>query len=199
MPASSERPRRWGPVYWHPRLYRGAMALLRGGRRPEMFARLAREIGTDSVLDLCCGDGELGRWLGANEYAGIDKNPAFVEDLRRRGRAAFLGDALAVPWPPARCAVIVDSLYHFLPEPEPLLEALKRHPCRKVIVSESVENWSMSPRPWLARLAAWAAAVDGRLYPERFTETALRALLARHGFQRIERLGCNLIGVLEKP
>jgi SAM-dependent methyltransferase len=175
------------------------MALLRRRRRPEMFALVAREIGGLSVLDLCCGDGELRRWAGEGGYAGVDKNPVFAEALRARGVAVVEGDALAADWPAADCVVIIDSLYHFLPEPDRLLEKIGRHPCRRAVVCESVENLSMSPRPLLARLAAWATRVDGRAYPGRFTEDGLRALLARHGFAKMVRLPYNLLAVLDKP
>lgn len=193
---SEKRSRRWGPVYWNASLYDAAMRLLRpDGRRP-LFEFLAKEIGALPALELCCGSAELSRWLKTRAYQGIDLNPRFVAGLRRRGLDVCQADVLSAPWPGAACLVMIDSLYHFLPDAEPLLARMKAHPARKLILAESVEH--VASRPLLSRLALWATQVEGRQFPDRYCEATMRGLLERHGFQRVERIGADVVGVLER-
>ena len=189
---------RWGPVYWHGGLYRGAMRLLRGAAHAQTYRSAARETGGLSTLELCCGEGELERSLGGADYRGIDLNPAFVASARRRGLRVEQGDVLIAPWPAADCLVIIDSLYHFLPDADAFMAKALAHPFKRFVVSESVTHVASDPRPWVAALAAWATRVDGRDVTARFDEPGLLALLRRHGFQRMRREGANVIGVLER-
>ena len=69
-------------VYWHPRLYEGAMRLLYGRHYRARYAEIARrvELGA-SVVDLCCGDcrlytQELNGLAGS--YQGLDFNAQFA-------------------------------------------------------------------------------------------------------------------------
>ena len=174
------------------------MRLLRGSRRPEMYRLLAEEIGRISTLDLCCGEAELRRWLSHDRYQGIDKNPFFAAELRRRGIPVIEEDVLAAPWPAADCLVMVDSLYHFLPEIDRLMDKAVAFPGNKVIFSESIENLTTHTSDWVSKISAWATRVDGQSYPRRFSEDTLGALFRKHGFQRTIKTGANLIGILER-
>lgn len=189
---------RWGPVYWHPLLYRAAMRSLRRRHHPAMYRLVAEEIGGLSTLDLCCGEGGLARWLGRDDYRGIDRNPGFVASLERRGIKALQGDILAVDWPEADCLVMVDSLYHFLPGIDRFLEKALAFPFKRFIISEPIVNIASDRRPWLAGLAAWATRVDGRDHPQRFTAETLGGLFRRYRFQKVRRTEFNLIGVMER-
>ncbi len=75
------------PIYWHPRLYQGAMRLLYGRHYRARYAEIARrvELGA-SVVDLCCGDcrlytQELAGLTGS--YQGLDFNAGFVRHARK--------------------------------------------------------------------------------------------------------------------
>jgi trans-aconitate methyltransferase len=187
--------RRWGPVYWTPGLYGAAMAVLRRGRRRDLFKLIQGAIGDLSVLDLCCGPAELRRWIPRNKYQGLDKSPVFAHSLRRRGVSVTEGDVLTTPWPEAECVVMTDSLYHFLPNVDALLHRVAEHPAKKVILAESVVHLSANERPWLAKVARWATRVDGREFGERFNEPSLRVLFEKWGFQEMVRLPYNLVGL----
>jgi hypothetical protein len=190
---------RWGFVYWSPALYRLTMALLRprDGRKG-MYQFLAEQIGNQSVLELCCGDGELLHWLKGNPYTGMDKNPVFVRSLLSRGHRAILADVLTTVWPEADCLVMVDSLYHFMAAIQPFMKQLMDHPARTIILSESVEHIALREEPWLVRFIQWGTRVDGKAFPGRYTEASARRLLDTYRFQRVERIGSNLIGIFKR-
>jgi trans-aconitate methyltransferase len=188
----------WGPVYWNVGFYRATMGILRGRSRGHMYRLLAKEIGSLSTLDLCCGDGELQRWIPGNNYVGIDKNEQFVESLQRRKVRAMIGDIEHISWPETDCIVIIDSLYHFLPSIDHFMNNLVRHPFRKCIISESIKNWALSPKSWLVRGVVWATRVDGQAFPGRFTESTLSGLFKQYGFRRTFQTGYNLVGTLER-
>jgi trans-aconitate methyltransferase len=190
---------RWGFVYWTPATYRWTMALLRPNGRTAMFNRILEEIGDDSVLELCCGEGELIRRLKRNPWTGIDKNLLFVESIRVHGWQALQADILSVKWPEADCLVMVDSLYHFTDNIDDLMKRLLTHPAKKIILSESVKHMAHRPEQWIVRFIHWGTRVDGRVFPGRFTEESMRQLLNRYGFQTIERCGENMIGILVRP
>jgi len=195
----AEHWKRWGPVYWSVWLYRTTMTALRPQGRGKMYRLLADEISERSLLDLCCGDAELTRWVPQNRYMGIDKNPIFIKHVRQRSISIIEGDVLEVSWPPMDCLVMTDSLYQFLPDPRLLMDKILSYPCTRVIISESVDNLASSSFGWVTKCAEWATRVNGRSHRERFTDDSLRAFFNRYGFQRIIRTDKNLIGVLEKP
>jgi hypothetical protein len=189
----------WGVVYWNGPLYRTAMRFLRpSGERDQMLQRVAREIGSLSVLELCCGAGDLRRWIPGNAYRGVDKNPGFTDPLISQGVHVTRGDVLSMRWPEARCLVMIDSLYHFMPQLDALMDKMRLFPCEKVIISEPVNNLLPKLPPGLRGLARWATRVDGCSYDFRFTEEQLRDFFARYGFQKVTRMGANDIGVWEK-
>ena len=162
-----------------------------------MFRFLSKEISNLSVLDLCCGEGELQRWISSNSYQGIDKNSLFVRGLRAKGLSVMEGDILDTAWPAADCTVMVDGLYHFLPDLDSLLKKMTARQTRKIIISEPVRNFSSSELSIISSMATWIARVDGRSYPIRFSEDTFRAALSKYGFNRFENYGWNMIGIRE--
>lgn len=190
----------WGPMYWNAATYRSAMWLLRpSGERAQILDQIAREVGTDSVLDLCCGPGDLIRYLDSTAYAGIDWHAGFVQQLQQRGYAVQCGDVLRVDWPAAESLVIVDSLYFFMAAGDLFWERVRAHPARRIIISESVEHWQPKLPQGLRSLGLWLTRVNGRLVGERYSEEILKRLLTRVGFQRFDRTGHNVTAVWEKP
>jgi SAM-dependent methyltransferase len=138
-----------------------------------------------SVLELCCGPGTLYlRHLRtrASSYVGIDVNPGFVEQLRRRGVDARLVDLAASdePLPDADAVILQASLYHFLPRPERILDRMLAAARERAIVSEPVRNLASSNLPVIGRLGRSAADPGGGGHGQRFTEATLEALMARY-------------------
>ena len=144
-----------------------------------------------SVLELCCGPGTLYlRYLRARtrRYVGIDVNPRFVAQLQRRGVDARRLDlaAGADPLPDADAVILQASLYHFLPDPEGILDRMLAAARDRVIVSEPVRNLASSDLPLIGRLGRSAADPGVGGHAQRFTEATLDALMERYR-ERIQR------------
>ncbi|WP_063050446.1 class I SAM-dependent methyltransferase [Nocardia arthritidis] len=135
-----------------------------------------------SVVDLCCGPATLyTRYLRHKsvDYTGLDLNERFVARVNEaggRGRVWNLrsGDAL----PAADYVVMQASLYHFLPEPGPLLDRMLAAATERVIVAEPVRNLASSANPFLATIGKrFTDAGDGE-QAHRFTERTLDEFFA---------------------
>ncbi len=171
-----------GLIYKSRVLYELAMLGLYGRHYPARYRALADLIpARSSVLDLCCGPAVLyERYLRQKsvDYTGLDINETFVRGLKRRGVRAELWDLReGVPLPEADYVVMQASLYHFLPDPLPVLGRMLRAARERVIVAEPVRNLSCSGLPLLATLARSLTdpGVGGQRY--RFTEGALDELM----------------------
>src|SRR5205085_12211013 len=93
-----------------------------------------------------------------------------VVDLRRP-------DAL----PRADYVVMQASLYHFLPDPAPLIDRMLDAARRQVIVAEPVRNLADGGVPFLSALARRQTDAGTGQQPRRFTEQTLDALFRRYG------------------
>ncbi|MDH2425419.1 class I SAM-dependent methyltransferase [Sphaerisporangium sp. TRM90804] len=111
----------------HPRAYEVMAAVGLGGRRREVFTRLATLSGArrgNAVLDVGCGTGYLSRILSPvlgpeGRMTGVDPSPSMVEYARRRayGNCSYLvGEGQALDLPDASFDVVVSSLaVHHMP------------------------------------------------------------------------------------
>jgi SAM-dependent methyltransferase len=136
-----------------------------------------------SVLELCCGPGTLYlRFLRTRtrNYIGIDVNPRFVEQLKRRGVDARRLDLAAgdEPLPQADVVILQASLYHFLPRPERIIDRMLAAARDRAIVSEPVRNLASSNLPLVGRLGRSAADPGVGGHAQRFTEATFEALMA---------------------
>ena len=67
----------------------------------------------DRVLDLACGDGALAAFLPGLEYLGVDASPEMVEQARRNGVAAELGDLNEfAPAAPVAATCVFRAIYY---------------------------------------------------------------------------------------
>ena len=164
------------------------MRTLYGRHYGDRMRAVAREVPDGaSVLELCCGPATMyRRYLRTRtrSYVGIDGNPRFVDQLRRRGVDARSLDLAAAhdSLPEADAVILQASLYHFLPEAERILDQMLAVARDRVIVSEPVRNLASSNVPLIGRLGRRAAdpgtGVGG--HGQRFTEETLEALMARY-------------------
>jgi SAM-dependent methyltransferase len=138
-----------------------------------------------SVLELCCGPATLyRRYLRnrAGSYIGLDVNDRFVAQLTRAGIDARVVDLSADthPLPSADVAIIQASLYHFLPDPGPLVDRMLEAARQRVIVSEPIRNLASSANPLLGLLGRRAADPGVGGHGDRFTEATLDRLMDRY-------------------
>jgi SAM-dependent methyltransferase len=76
---------------WSEEAYADAHAYL--AHRAELIISLGPPLERgDTVLDLACGDGDLGDYLPGFIYRGVDASSEMVAVARRRGRDVVLGD-----------------------------------------------------------------------------------------------------------
>ncbi len=134
------------------------------------------------VVELCCGPPVLYRmYLRTKDvdYLGIDINEGFLREVERCGGRALRRDLrTADPLPGGDFVVMPGSLYHFLPDPAPLVRRMLRAATREVVIAEPVRNVAGARWSALSRLAA---RLTNPGYGEqflRFTEATLEAHLA---------------------
>jgi SAM-dependent methyltransferase len=67
----------------------------------------------DRVLDLACGDGALSAFLPGLEYLGVDASAEMVDEARRHGVAAELGDLNEfAPAAPVAATCVFRAIYY---------------------------------------------------------------------------------------
>jgi SAM-dependent methyltransferase len=166
--------------------YEALMRVLYGRHYSDRMRAVAEQVPDGaSVLELCCGPGTMyarhlrGRTSG---YVGIDVNAGYVERLRRRGVDARRLDLATgeEPLPRADVVILQASLYHFLPQPERIIDRMLAVACDRVVVSEPVRNLASSEVPVIARLGRRAADPGVGGHAQRFTEATLQDLMARY-------------------
>ncbi len=181
---SAEKADERGWIYRSPRLYSLIMLLLYRRNFQTRQESLANLIPPGaSVVEVCCGTGMLylNHLRQKNvQYTGLDLSPAFVSALSTRSIDARLWDLRSsTPLPRADYVVMQASLYHFLPDPEPVVDRMLRAARIQVLVSEPIHNLT-TDYPRLSRM--FATLTDAGAGPERlrFDEDSLDQLFAKY-------------------
>jgi len=166
--------------------YELLMRVLYGRHYSDRMRAVAEQVPDGaSVLELCCGPGTMYlRHLSdrTGGYVGIDVNAGYVERLRRRGVDARRIDLASdeEPLPSADVVILQASLYHFLAQPERIIDRMLAAARDRVIVAEPVRNLASSEVPVIARLGRRAADPGAGGHAQRFTEATLEDLMARY-------------------
>jgi SAM-dependent methyltransferase len=172
-------------IYRSSSLYELAMLALYGRHYGSRYRAIAELIPNGSmVLDLCCGPALLfHRYLRQKsvDYTGIDLNATFIEQLIRRGAGGQVCDLSSdKPLPKADYVVMQASLYHFLPDPAPVVDRMLSAAKRQVIIAEPIRNFSSSN----SQMLAWAGKLltnPGRgNHSQRFNEASLDQFFKRY-------------------
>jgi SAM-dependent methyltransferase len=172
------KPMKTSVIYRSPFLYE-ALIFARYQRayfeRSRVVAKLIPE--ESSVVDLCCGPATLYQHHLRRKnitYTGLDINPRFIERLSSWGATGIRWDiAESEPFPQADYLIMQGSLYHFLPNPLPIVDRMLVAARRQVIITEPIRNLTDSKFPmvaWLARKMTNPGTGD---QPSRFTEALL--------------------------
>lgn len=186
------------PIYWHPLIYRIVMKFLYGTNDLLIYKEIAQEAKFLDVLDVCCGDCKLRKYVPLQKYAGIDISPGFVRSAKKKGLAVEQGDVRHIMIPKKECIVMKSSLYQFYPEHEFMLNKLLMSAEKKLIVSEPYKNLSSS-RNWFVRKISQIATNPGTEYAGvRFDEETLTTLFKRCGALTIKKAEREIIGIFLK-
>jgi SAM-dependent methyltransferase len=138
-----------------------------------------------SVVDVCCGPATLfTKHLQEKsvDYHGLDLNEGFIADLTRAGGHGEVWNVHADdPLPPADYLVMQASLYHFLPDPEPVIDRMLAAARTRVIIAEPVRNLATSDNRVLATIGRRFTNAGDGVQEARFTEPSLDAFFRRFG------------------
>jgi SAM-dependent methyltransferase len=173
-------------VYRNARGYELVMQALYGRHYDARMRTVAGQVPEgSSVLELCCGPGTLYIRHLRNRvahYIGLDVNEGFIDTLRKAGADARRIDLAAdrPPLPEADVVIMQASLYHFLPDAEPIVQRMISAAQDRAIVSEPIRNLSSSELPVIGALGRRAANPGVGGHAHRFTETTLDLLMERH-------------------
>lgn len=143
------------PVYWTPAGYDRAMQLLLRSDHSRAYRAVAALIPPDaSVVDVCCGTGQLARAftdLDPARYLGLDFNGHFVRSLQMSGLRAQHVNVVTDAIPAADYVVMCMSFYHFIASQVDVFAKLRAAARRAVIICEPVQNLSRHRLRWLAK------------------------------------------------
>jgi len=183
-------------VYGHPLTYRLIEKLIYGKSYRYHYEALEREIGTSTLLELCCGDCQILDFYRGSSYRGVDINPAFAGHALRRGLDVVCQDVAKYDIPEAACILIHNSLYQFYPEHEALIARALKSATEKLIISEPVVNLASSSNRLVAALAKRLTSMGGAVSTKRFNRGEVEDIFRRFKARKVEFLGRNLMGVI---
>lgn len=130
-----------------------------------------------SVVDVCCGPATLySRYLRGRSirYTGLDLNERFIARVVKAGGRGEVRDLHSdAPLPEADYLVMQASLYHFLPEPEPLIDRMLAAAGKQVIIAEPIRNLASSDNRVLAAIGKRFTDAGDGAQAHRFTEATL--------------------------
>ncbi|GAA5076222.1 class I SAM-dependent methyltransferase [Nocardia iowensis] len=144
-----------------------------------------------SVVDLCCGPATLyTRYLRRKsvDYTGLDRNDGFVAKLTKAGGHGKVWDLHSdAPLPEADYLVMQASLYHFLPDPAPVLDRMLTAARKQVIIAEPVRNMATSDNRVLATIGQRFTNAGDGVQAHRFTEATLDDFVRRYESRVVRR------------
>jgi trans-aconitate methyltransferase len=168
-------------IYRNSATYELLLRVLYGRHYAERFEAIAGLVPDGAaVVDLCCGPATLyTRYLREKsvDYLGLDINDGYIARLNEAGGRGVVRNLHAdTPLPEADFVIMQASLYHFLPEPRPVIDRMLTAARSQVIVAEPVRNMATSDNPVLATLGRRFTNAGDGAQAHRFTEMRLDKL-----------------------
>jgi hypothetical protein len=159
-------------------MYELAMLAMYGRHYAARYRSISELIpGGSAVLDACCGPALLyHRYLRAKSirYTGLDINEKFIEQLVSRGGNGKVWDLSSeTALPTADYVVMQASLYHFLPDPSPVVTRMQKAARRQVIIAEPIRNLASSRSSLISQVARRLTNPGSGNHSERFNEASL--------------------------
>ncbi len=174
-----------GLIYRSALAYELAMAVIYGRHYASRYRAIADLIRPGStVLDLCCGPAVLYRRYLRHKsvkYTGFDVNVNFIKQLVHHGAEGAVRDLRTdEPLPRADYVVMQASLYHFLPDPMPVVARMLAAARTALIIAEPIRNLAHSKLRLVRSLTPLLTDPGVGAQPRRFTEQSLDEFLGRN-------------------
>jgi hypothetical protein len=190
-------------IYKNALIYESLMRVLYGAGYEDRYRALADRIPSGAtVTDLCCGPATLyHRYLKPKgvRYTGLDINPKFVTDLSASGATGLQWDMMSdTPFPAADYVVMQASLYHFLPNPAPIVNRMRAAARDAVLIAEPIQNLAGSSNPLLAWMGKKFTNPGTGEPAHRFNERLLDQFFIPYGEQGIIQASWLIGGGREK-
>ena len=192
-----------GLIYLNPFLYNLAVRVSYGGDFRTQYELVAGNIENGwSVLDLCCGDCYLKKFLNETiKYEARDFNRTFIRHAKAKGINASYCDLKGGLREKKKfdCVIMMASLYQFIPEEDGIINSMKKTALKRVIINEPIRNAVSSPNRFVSTLAKVVSNPGGQKMAEmkRFSADSLTALFERHGVTRLIDTKKTLIGIFD--
>ena len=126
---------------------------------------------------MCCGPALLyQRYLRKKsvQYTGLDLNAKFIDRLNRQGGHGKVWDLRSdEPLPAADYVIMQASLYHFLPNPSPIVNRMLQAAHKRVIIAEPILNLATSKSRLLSLLGRLSTNPGSGEQHLRFNEASL--------------------------
>jgi len=173
-------------IYRSASAYELAMLLLYGRHYASRYRAIAELIPPgSSALDLCCGPAHLyHHYLQSKrvQYTGLDVNANFIARLNRRGGCGKVWDLRSEEALPSADYVIMQaSLYHFLPDPSPVVDRMLQAARKRVIIAEPIRNLATSDSRLFSLLGRLFTNPGVGEHSLRFTEASLAHFFSGYG------------------
>lgn len=185
-------------IYSHPFLLETALRLKYRSFYHLRLEKVAAEIHAGArVVDLCCGACVVYRqYLSKKnvDYLGVDINPRMVCKMQRKHLNVRVADVRAFEIPRCDVLLCLASLYQFFGDSFRILKAAQRV-TDKIVILEPTRNLASSRRAFMARIGARMSDFGEGPVRFRFDEPKLVRMWKALGFQRIERVGIELMAV----
>jgi hypothetical protein len=192
-----------GLIYHSSFLYRLMMRVIYGNDFAGRYMLVADCIDKNwSVLDLCCGDCYIQRFLDKSvRYEGRDFNDTFVRGGKAKGIVVEHCDLKKGIDASKRydCVIMMGSLHQFIPNEDKIVAAMKSIATRRVIISEPVKNIVVSHNKVIAFIARLLSNPGDETITsiKRLSLDDVRDIYKKNGVSRVIDAGKDLIGVID--
>jgi|YelNatPaOPRAMG01_1025707.scaffolds.fasta_scaffold09400_1 SAM-dependent methyltransferase len=129
-------------LYHFPSLYELALKIIHRENIKKRYEYIASKIKKNEIiLDLGCGTGILGRFIGKCKYIGFELNGKFVKYAKKKGFNVIRKNIFDFSSYPKKIDTIVlcDVLHHIYPRHKFLLKKIRKF-AKKIIICEPYDN-----------------------------------------------------------
>jgi len=192
-----------GLIYHSAFLYHLMMQVIYGKDFVNRYKLVADNIDRNwSVLDLCCGDCYLKKFLDKSaHYEGRDFNDTFIRSARAHGIVVEHCDIKKGVNVKEKfdCVIMMGSMYHFIPDADKVLSRMKAVASKRVIISEPVKNIVTSKNKMVSFIARALTNTGGEEISEikRLSLDEVKMLYERNGVSYSINAGKDYIGVFD--